>query len=261
MRWIRIQATIAILIQALASQSYADDTIYQSTPGLCFKIQSEFLPNIKELITKVRKEINDAIGAGKYVAYLSVPISPTGGGKFETNNAISEFVSKGLLARFGKKLWVLNPASFVLPNVGASKAGGGEYMAVWSDVLGSESGDGKQFDMIYFVGPRDLWGYFGADDQDKLGDIERWVEELASRDETFKKYILEGDNRRNFIRYYGLRAAATYSKGAHDEWNILAALNAKRGIGNDIAVFFDGTAINPGDFLQVTDSGYAIGCK
>jgi hypothetical protein len=52
--------------------------------------------------------------------------------------------------------------------------------------------------------------------------------------------------RKEFIRFYTVRAGAAYSLGSHDEWNILVRLNRARaadpeyGPGEQIAAFFAG---------------------
>ncbi len=72
---------------------------------------------------------------------------------------------------------------------------------------------------------------------------------------SIQTFIETGDNRRLFLRFYGIRGSVAYSKGAHDEWNIVEALNARRSIGEDIAGYFDGRPIEPGDFFDVVDKG------
>jgi hypothetical protein len=153
---------------------------------------------------------------------------------------------------------VINSAAFNLPTVGDRPPGGGEYMAVWSDVLAGQDGKGDEFDMVYFVGPSDVWSYFGLDGIENLTKLERWVDAKAEQDPEFKKFISTGNNRSQFLRYYGLRGSVAYSKGAHDEWNIVAALNGRRAIGDDIAVYFDGRPIEPGDYEDFVEPGYRL---
>ena len=58
-------------------------------------------------------------------------------------------------------------------------------------------------------------------------------------------------SKQTFRNYYSLRASITFSYGAHDEWNILRALNDKRrgaaqlGVANQIASFYDGRPTPP----------------
>jgi hypothetical protein len=54
-----------------------------------------------------------------------------------------------------------------------------------------------------------------------------------------------------FRNQYALRASVAFSFGSHDEWNICHILNQRRrasrdfGIGNQIAIMFNGTASRP----------------
>lgn len=257
----KISSTLIFTFYLFVISASAAEISYKSTAGVCFGINSVYSGAIKDLIHEVRIQIQEATKKDQYIMYLSVPISSKGGGRFETNNAIANHITSVVQKRFGTKLFVLNPASFNLPKVGPTPAGGGEYMAVWGDVLGGKNGDGSDFDMIYFVGPKDVWEYFGADDEDILGDIERWIDREIQTDKTFDSYMKENDNRKNFLRYYGLRAASSYSKGAHDEWNIAVQLNSRRSIGQDVSIFFNGNSIELGDYDDRTDSGYEKPCE
>lgn len=233
-------------------------TVFRSAAGVAFQINPAFLQAIDSLIAVVRDDIKVARDAGKYVAYVSVPISPRGGGHFDTNTEIARYASAAIEKRFGDSLFIVNPAAFDLPPVGEERAGGGDYMAVWSEVLAGTDATGSDFDMIYFIGPSDVWGFFDAEGPDKLGTISRWIDRRTEEDEKFREYITTGNNRQQFLRYYGLRGSSAYSKGAHDEWNIVMQLNKKRPIGDDIAIYFDGNPIEPGDFDDTTDVGYEI---
>jgi hypothetical protein len=57
-----------------------------------------------------------------------------------------------------------------------------------------------------------------------------------------------------------------FSYGSHDEWNIARLLNARRrgaadyGIANQLSIFFDGRAVDPGTFESATTSGDAGRC-
>jgi len=183
------------------------------------------------------------------------PLVPAGAAISRINNEIAASTKNNLLSRFGQQLFVIDPAASNLPDLKGKKAGGGEYMAVWSDVLSGAAGQGTELDMVYFAGPIDVNAYFGIGPRDSLGALNAWVDNRAQADPSFQQYIGIPGNRRNFLRYYGIRCSSEYSKGAHDEWNIVVSLNAKRGIGEEIAVYFNGQPIEPGDY----NDGAAVG--
>lgn len=225
---------------------------YQSTSGETFSVSPSLVPDIEALIDTVRTEIVNQRAAGRYIGYMSVPVSSKSGGDFQTNTDMAAHVAARIVTVFGQRLWILNPAAYNLPKT----AQGGDYMAVWSDVLAGADGSGVDFDMAYFVGPNDVWEFFGVGAADRLGTIEAWLAAKAAASPAYKAINDDPVLRQKFIRYYGLRGSTIYSKGAHDEWNIVAGLNAKRAIGEDIAVYFDGQPIEPGDYQDTVDVGY-----
>ncbi len=226
---------------------------YMTTAGSAFAVQPSLIGEIEKLIDKVRAEIAAAQARGKFIAYMSVPVSSKSGGDFNTNIEMANHVTAAIEARFGDKLWVLNPAAYSLPKA----ATGDDYMAAWGDVLGGVDGKGSDFDMVYFVGPSDVWGFFGLTNIDKLGDLATWLANKAQTDPHYKSINGTPDTRQGFLRFYGLRASTVFSKGCHDEWSIFMHLNAMRTVGDDIAVYFDGRPIEPGDF----DDGHHHGPK
>lgn len=225
---------------------------YLSKSGFTFSVNPDIITDIENLINQITLELNKKKEEGKFVCYISVPISPTGGGDFRTNNEIAGFVENKVLALFGEDLWVLNPAKYNLPK----SAGGGDYMAIWSDILAGINGEGEDLDMVYFIGPNDVWNYFDISHTDRIVTLKNWLKKKAESDEHYKNIISDEQSLKSFLRYYAIRGSVAYSKGAHDEWNIITALNSKRSIGNDIAVYFDGRPIEPGDFDDSTDFGY-----
>ena len=246
-----------VFSNALVSEEF----IYRSTAGVCFSVNDKFLPQIDSSIAELNKEISEARRAGKYIAYLSVPISNRGGGFFDVNNEIAEHTAAYLAKTYGERLHIVNPAKLNLKKVDDDRAGGGEYMAIWSDILAGADGLGSQFDIVYFAGPADVDRYFRLDAKDKLGALEKWVALRMKDDESFARHMSKDENRYDFVRYYGLRASATFSKGANDEWNIVSALNEQREAGQDISVFFNGGAVEPGDYSDLSSRGYTIYCK
>ena len=225
---------------------------YQSTSGSTFSVSPALVTDIEKLIDQVRAEIAVKRAAGCFIGYLSVPVSSKSGGDFRTNTDMAAKITERVQLEFGPKLWLLNPAAYNLPKT----ASGGDYMAVWSDVLAGADGAGADFDVAYFVGPTDVWKFFGLVDVDRLGSIEAWLKNKAGSDQGYKAIYDDEAARQKFIRYYGLRGSTIFSKGAHDEWNIVLSLNSKRPIGEDIAVYFDGRPVEPGDYQDGVDVGY-----
>jgi len=69
--------------------------------------------------------------------------------------------------------------------------------------------------------------------------------------------------RQDFFRYYAIKAGTNFSRGSHDEWNIVFLLNAKRlahpdiyGVEGQIAVLFDGYQVSTGSYPTPASPGY-----
>ncbi|MCA9272820.1 MAG: hypothetical protein KDA31_07230 [Phycisphaerales bacterium] len=228
---------------------------YESRCGAVFNVTPGLVDDIGQLIGTVTTEIKKQRDANHFIGYLSVPISPRGGGNFHTNIAMASHITAHVQKQFGEQLWILNPAAYNLPKI----AKGGDYMAVWADILAGEDGRGDDFDMLYFAGPSDVWRFFGATGDDRIGSILAWLRNQSKTDPRYRDISDDKDLRNKFLKYYGLRGSAVYSKGAHDEWNVATLLNSKRQIGDDIAIYYNGIPIEPGDYDDGTDSGYEAG--
>lgn len=156
---------------------------------------------------------------------------------------------------------------------------GGDYLRMWTRILVEDSGKnlGVRFSGYYFIGPSDVRDFF------TLGgsvDLTSGVEEYFARkfcvDLIFHKAFSEDEDgkpltseewerkRKEFFRFYTVRASANYSKGSHDEWNIWKTLNEMRlkdpsfGVGNQISGYFDGRQIEPGACEFTIFPGYGI---
>ncbi len=227
---------------------------YRTKSGAVFEVTPTLVSEIDRLTAEVTATLEERGRAGCYLGYLSVPISSRGGGHFATNIAMAASIATRVTARFGAKLYVLNPAAYSLPR-GAT---GSDYMAVWSDVLAGADGQGRTFDLVYFVGPDDVLNFFGASGDDRLGTLERWLSTKATTDPEYDAIVKDAAKCRAFLRYYGIRGSAAFSKGAHDEWNIAMRLNALREVGDSIAIYFDGSPIEPGDYDDATSRGTEV---
>jgi hypothetical protein len=178
------------------------------------------------------------------------------------NASVAAEVKAHLENSFGiHSVWVLNPAAkdVALPE-GAT---GADYMLMWTKVLEGDDGLGSDFDFVYFVGPSDFARHFSLNGHADLEKINSYYDRLIKRDPG-----LAAIDRILFRNYYGLRASVTFSYGAHDEWNIVRAINEKRrsvnpknGIANQLGIFFDGRAAAPGMFETPIAAGDAHKCE
>jgi len=179
---------------------------------------------------------------------------------------------------------------------------GGDYMRMWTRVLveDGQKNEGRNFDMFYFLGPTDTKDFFTRDrsmtvtagvedyfarkfamDQDfrdtySLADIKRDRDERNPKNRgpaTVQQEELRHawrEARRNFFRYYAVKASANFSLGSHDEWQIFILINQKRlrnsrknetpngDVGELLPGFFDGKQIDPGAAVTLTSGGNAI---
>jgi hypothetical protein len=199
---------------------------------------------------------------------------------------------KGLLDQHAKDLELdidLTQLQSVAP------PGGGDYMRMWTKVLVEHDEDGKlgrNFDAYYFLGPRDVFSFFTENgSQSMTAGIQAYFARKISTDAAFRDYfsipdIAWGDIdeaksapelrtkwselRRDFLRFYGLRASANFSLGSHDEWAILRLVNEARrkqseapdkldgDVGDQLAAFFDGVQVSLSASEAPVSRGYAV---
>ena len=251
-RGLGVAASVVLAAAALATVADAAECKppLAATPtvvGLTFCADPRLSATITERIRKLREEVRAQRRSGKLIVYASTPISPRGGGDMTVNIAVAASVKARLEKEFGSAVWVLDPGHYQLPEVDGRPAGGGDYMVMWTEVLGGEDGAGRDFDMVHFTGPGDMRAFFGCG-RDGVSDcVARHPAAQA---------ITEPARRQAFVRYYTLRASAAYSTGAHDEWNIVVRINRKRGIGDQVAVFFDGRPASPAEMETEITPGY-----
>ncbi len=229
----------------------------------CYRVSADLLPAIAENVARVRNLIAAKKAEGRAIGYLSVPLSPAGGGSYTINADAAGKIAESVERRLGpSSVWILNPAA--LGGDHMAGASGADYMYMWTQILEGPTAHGEDFDFFYFVGPTDFAGYFfppKKDDQGRVRDERRapdnyltlldgiFDERLASNS-GFKKEAEQGQvTKSSFRTYYGLRASVSFSYGSHDEWNIARMLNERRrgaddsGIANQLAVFFDGQPV------------------
>lgn len=239
--------------------------------GICYCYNDEFKAGIDAQVTKLRGIIAAEREKGKAVGYLSVPLSTAGGSVFGINREVADKTRANVEARLGPaSAWVLNPGmkEADIPNVGTVRAGGAEYMVMWTRVLEGANGLGEDFDFIYFTGPGDFASYFGLTGAGDMDRINAFYTERLKTDAELKREVERGRvTPQTFRNYYGLRASVSFSLGAHDEWNIAAKINARRradpkfGVTNQLPTLFDGRPVSSAEAEVAMSNGYAGSCK
>lgn len=274
-RWQVAAGVVASLIAAIgASSAPGEDSsgfaVRCAPIGVCFCVNHEFDSLINANVSRLRRDLAVARSSGKLTIYISTPLSTKGGSHFAVNAAAADATKKALATRFGTdRVYILNPAD-VSMRIGDKNAGQGDYMLLWALVLGGERGLAEDFDAVYFMGPSDYASTLhltGTDDLVQLGkEFDRLLSEnVKFADDVRNKRL----TKESFLVYYGLRASAAFSAGARDEWNIARLANARRrdkdGAAGQVAVFFDGHAVDTGDYEDGVTPGNAwtgsVGCS
>jgi hypothetical protein len=255
-----LTTTLGLLVvgsDAWGQACRAPRALVASVVGIKYCADPAFNDVIARQVERIRQDVRAQRQAGKLTIYASTPISRRGGGHEETNLAVAASVKAKLEREYGSAVWVLDPGKYQLPDVGGKPAGGGEYMVMWTAVLGGEDATGKDFDMVHFTGPMDMRRFFGCPGDDLGGCLARWLGARAAADPKFRSEIADHPERRAaFLRYYAVRASSSYSTGAHDEWNIFVKINRKRALGEQIAMFFDGRPASPAEMETEISPGY-----
>jgi hypothetical protein len=259
---------VALVLVAATSTSPVAAQAAKSTEctkiGICYCVSSDLKPVIEARIARFRQLAAEQRQAGKAVGYLSVPLSPVGGGYMKLNFEVAEAAKASVEKRFGGDfVWVLNPGSAEpLPN-----GSGADYMLMWTSILEGRDGLGEDLDFVYFAGPQDFGRIFGLDGTGDMGKIDLYFDTRLKTDPDLEKAVKSGLTKAAFRNYYGLKASSAVSKGAHDEWNIIRLINERRrndsklGIGNQLPVFFDGRGVPAVDSESAVSEGYVGKCK
>jgi hypothetical protein len=243
---------------AVAAQGYVTAC---TTLDICYCINSDFRDAIDVNVARVRQLIATYKAQGKAIGYLSIPLSPAGGGSFAVNSEIAAATAQSVTARLGSRsAWLLNPGAEAGDHMNG--ASGADFMYMWTQILEGPKGLGEDFDFFYFAGPTDFAKYFALTGQADLERLEAWFDTRIAQDPAFKTSVDQGSiTKAGFRNYYGLRASVAFSYGSHDEWNIARLINDRRrgaadfGIANQLAVFFDGHPVTPGGYENPTASG------
>ena len=233
--------------------------------NMCYCVNADLRPTIDAKIARFRQLLAEQRKAGKLVGYLSVPLSPSGGGNFDVNKEIAESAKSAVEKRFGsEQVFVLNPgtADADLP----SGSSGADYMLMWTSILEGPNGLGEDLDFVYFVGPQDFARYFTLDGNADMAKIDQFFEKRVKANPAFEKAVKDGLTKTAFHNYYALKASTSFSRGSHDEWNIVRTVNERRrgdpkfGIANQLPVLFDGLGIAPSGWETAVSDGYVGKC-
>jgi hypothetical protein len=231
--------------------------------GTCYCVNEDLKPTIGSKVERFRQMIAEQRKTGKAVGYLSVPLTSAGGGNFNVNKEVAESAKAAIEKRFGADfVWVLNPGTL---DADLPKGTGADYMLMWVSLI--EGGDGfGDFDFVYFAGPQDFARYFGFDGNGDMAKLDTYFDKRVKADPEFETAVKNGLTKTAFRKYYALRASASVSRGAHDEWNIFRLINERRradskfGTGNQIPVLFDGRGVAPADSEASVSEGYVGKC-
>ena len=233
--------------------------------NVCYCVNADLRPTIDAKVARFRQLLAEQRKAGKLVGYMSVPLSPSGGGNFDVNKEVAEGAKMAIEKRFGgEQVFVLNPGTLDadLP----SGASGADYMLMWTSLLEGPNGLGEDLDFAYFVGPQDFARYFALDGNGDMAKIDQFFDKRVKTNPSFEKAAKDGLSKTAFRNYYALKASTAFSRGAHDEWNIIRTVNERRrndpkyGIANQLPVLFDGLGIAPSGWETTVSDGYAGKC-
>jgi len=231
--------------------------------GACYCVEDELKPAIAAKVERFRAVIAEQRKAGKVVGYLSVPLSSAGGGNFDINTEVAASAKAAIEKRYGADyIYVLNPGTL---DADLPKGTGADYMLMWTTLLEGQDGLGD-FDFVYFAGPQDFARYFKFDGNADMAKLDAFYDNRVKTDPKFEKAAAGGLTKPVFRRYYALRASASVSRGAHDEWNIFRMLNERRradgklGHPNQIPVLFDGAGVAPPHAETAVSDGYIGKC-
>jgi hypothetical protein len=264
----KIGVVAGAAILAFTGSAPAEDAQVTKCTALdiCYCVNTKYLGAISANVARVRQLIADNKAKGKAVGYLSVPLSPAGGGSFQVNTEAAQWIAGAVETRFGQgSAFILNPGA--QGGDAMNGASGADYMYMWTQILEGRTGHGEDFDFFYFAGPTDFAKYFLRPAEpgqvaDYLGKLNDFFDKRVASDPDFRKAVEQGQiNKIGFRNYYALRASVAFSYGSHDEWNIARMLNERRrgavdfGIAGQLSIFFDGAPVNPGNFESATASG------
>src|SRR5207248_11481926 len=143
--------------------------------NFCYCVNSELRATVDDKVARARQLLADQRKAGKLVGYMSVPLSPAGGGNFDLNREVASNAADAIVQRFGTdQIFVLNPTlkDFDLPN-----ASGADYMLLWTMLLEGPNGLGEDLDFTYFVGPQDFARFFKLNGNADMAKVDAFFDD------------------------------------------------------------------------------------
>src|SRR5690242_18469421 len=100
------------LFQPHASVAASSTVTACTRLDFCYCVNSDYRDAIEANVARVRALIASNKAQGKAIGYLSVPLSPAGGGSFAVNAEIAAATASGVTARLGaQSAWILNPGA------------------------------------------------------------------------------------------------------------------------------------------------------
>jgi hypothetical protein len=257
-------ALVAVMLSATVNPGVAAKITACTKLAICYCVNDDLKVVIEAKVARFRDVLATERKAGKAIGYMSVPLSTVGGGFFNVNMEVAAAAKRHIEKRFGDgQVWILNPG---VSEANIPNGSGADYMLMWTQLLEGREGLGEDFDFVYFVGPQDFARYLALDGNADMLKIEQFFDKRLESDPDLRKAVDKGLTRSAFRNYYALKASATFSKGAHDEWNIVRTLNERRraldrfGIANQLAVLFDGGGVAPSSSEGATSDGYTGKC-
>ncbi|MCA9469570.1 MAG: hypothetical protein KC643_29570 [Nitrospira sp.] len=222
---------------------------------MSFKWQSGDLEALfNEQIIQIKDEIALARMKGKMIVYLSCPISSRGGGYHGTNVEIAKDIQRRLLLDWGEGFWILNPVLYQMESqegrslfdrhaqrlwpqdyqnrVAGLKAGGGDYLRMWTKVLVEDQQKdgqhlGRDFDAFYFIGPHDVRPFFMKGGAHSItAGVEEYFARQFSLDKDFRDhYSIPGiqwgpaeETPANAVRGGSGQGAQKNQKALREQW-------------------------------------------
>src|SRR2546429_2094775 len=127
-------AIATLLLAFVAVTANAAKTTECTKINVCYCVTAELRPTIDAKVARFRQLLAEQRKAGKLVGYMSVPLSPSGGGNFDVNKEVAEGAKTAIEKRFGAdQVFVLNPGT---PDADLpSSASGADYMLIWTTLL------------------------------------------------------------------------------------------------------------------------------
>jgi hypothetical protein len=102
-------------------------------------------------------------------------------------------------------------------------------LVMWTAVLAGDDGTAQDFDMVDFTGPSNMRAFFGCGASAVVECIDRYVTKRAATDETFRQDVADQPARRR---------------------------DRRRPLGGQVAMYFDGRPLSPGEMETVVSPGY-----